>query len=391
MPPAPSPGRRSGPPAPRCRPRAAAGRAGTGVAGPSMLARCSIRLSTPPSEVARFHSSTRAAVAIAAASPPRDADRQHAAEPARHLARGHRMAGNARQAGIEHLGHARVPREMLGDRAAPSGSCAGRAGTACACRAAAATPRSCRAIAAAAARAPSRALPRRVVLRGCVSAPAITSEWPFRYLVAECMTRSAPSASGCVSTGVATVESTASRAPAAMRDLGRGRDVGDLPQRIGRRLEPDQPGRARAAPRRQRPSRSVVSTSSTAQAPAAGEVQQPAAQRPVHHLAARPRGRRARAPGTPRSPPPCPTRTAAPRRRPRARSARPRPGRRPGCRRAHRRGPSGSRRPDRARRWSPARSPAPRPRCASSTRPSACAASVPGFHSIAMPFPRMPA
>ena len=29
---------------------------GTGEAGPSMLARCSIRLSTPPSEVARFHS-----------------------------------------------------------------------------------------------------------------------------------------------------------------------------------------------------------------------------------------------------------------------------------------------------------------------------------------------
>ena len=35
------------------------------------------------------------------------------------------------------------------------------------------------------------------------SAPAITSEWPLRYFVAECMTRSAPSASGWVSTGVA--------------------------------------------------------------------------------------------------------------------------------------------------------------------------------------------
>jgi hypothetical protein len=35
-----------------------------------MLARCSIRLSTPPSEVARFHSSTLAAVAMAARSPP---------------------------------------------------------------------------------------------------------------------------------------------------------------------------------------------------------------------------------------------------------------------------------------------------------------------------------
>ena len=58
---------------------------GHGVPGPSMLARCSIRLSTPPSDVARFHSSTRAAVAIAARSPPLHAHRQHAAEAARHL------------------------------------------------------------------------------------------------------------------------------------------------------------------------------------------------------------------------------------------------------------------------------------------------------------------
>ena len=48
-----------------------------------------------------------------------------------------------------------------------------------------------------------------------VSVPAITSEWPFRYFVAECMTMSAPSSSGRVSTGVAAVESTATDAPAA--------------------------------------------------------------------------------------------------------------------------------------------------------------------------------
>src|SRR5581483_8885321 len=41
-----------------------------GEPGPSMLARCSIRLSTPPSEVARFQMRTLAAVATAAASPP---------------------------------------------------------------------------------------------------------------------------------------------------------------------------------------------------------------------------------------------------------------------------------------------------------------------------------
>ena len=51
-------------------------------------------------------------------------------------------------------------------------------------------------------------------LRANTSAPAITSEWPLRYLVPECMTTSAPSAMGCVSTGVCTVESTASSAPA---------------------------------------------------------------------------------------------------------------------------------------------------------------------------------
>ena len=40
----------------------------------------------------------------------------------------------------------------------------------------------------------------------------MTSEWPLRYLVAECMTMSAPSDSGFVKIGVATVESTQSTA-----------------------------------------------------------------------------------------------------------------------------------------------------------------------------------
>src|SRR5207244_11228439 len=51
--------------------------------------------------------------------------------------------------------------------------------------------------------------------RAVVSVPAITSLCPFRYLVAECMTRSAPRLSGRVSTGVAAVLSTASNAPPA--------------------------------------------------------------------------------------------------------------------------------------------------------------------------------
>ena len=45
------------------------------------------------------------------------------------------------------------------------------------------------------------------------STPASTSEWPLIALVAECMTMSAPSSSGFCSTGVAAVESTASRPP----------------------------------------------------------------------------------------------------------------------------------------------------------------------------------
>ena len=45
------------------------------------------------------------------------------------------------------------------------------------------------------------------------SAPAMTSECPLRYFVAECITMWAPSSIGRVSIGVATVESTASTAP----------------------------------------------------------------------------------------------------------------------------------------------------------------------------------
>ena len=50
--------------------------------------------------------------------------------------------------------------------------------------------------------------------RAPTRAPAMMSEWPLRYLVAECMTMSAPNSIGRVSTGVPTVESTPSSAPA---------------------------------------------------------------------------------------------------------------------------------------------------------------------------------
>ena len=48
-----------------------------------------------------------------------------------------------------------------------------------------------------------------------LSVPAMTSECPLRYFVAECITMSASNSNGRVRTGVATVESTATMEPAA--------------------------------------------------------------------------------------------------------------------------------------------------------------------------------
>src|ERR1044071_9705528 len=46
--------------------------------------------------------------------------------------------------------------------------------------------------------------------------PPITSQWPERYFVVECITRSTPSANGCCRNGVAQVLSQALMAPAAL-------------------------------------------------------------------------------------------------------------------------------------------------------------------------------
>ena len=182
-----------------------------------------------------------------------NANRHHAAEAAAHLLGGGRMAGKRRQSRIEHFANsadaARSARRWPARWRTP---CA-RAERACACRASAATPRTARA------RRPTARARRLMRCHSAessrvVSVPAITSEWPFRYFVAECMTMSAPSSSGRVSTGVAAVESTATAAPAACAISQAGGDVGDRPQRIGRRFDPDEsraPGlqRARAARR----------------------------------------------------------------------------------------------------------------------------------------------
>ena len=71
----------------------------------------------PPSDVARFHNSTLAAVAMAAGSPPSlpPVHRQHAAEAAAHLPCGSRMAGDAGQAGVEHRLDPRMVGELFGE------------------------------------------------------------------------------------------------------------------------------------------------------------------------------------------------------------------------------------------------------------------------------------
>jgi hypothetical protein len=59
-----------------------------------MLERCSTRLSTPPSEVARFHTASGAGDGGRPAAT--DLHRQHATKPALHLARGDSVAGSDR-------------------------------------------------------------------------------------------------------------------------------------------------------------------------------------------------------------------------------------------------------------------------------------------------------
>ena len=119
--------------------------------------------------------------------------------------------------------------------------------------------------------------------REVASAPATTSEWPLRYLVAACMTMSAPCSSGRVSIGVAAVEFDRQHRPCRMRDLGRRGDVGDRPERIGGRFDPDE---LRGARPHRRPHRVEIGGVHEvhAEAPVRGIGHEPVAQRPVHDL-----------------------------------------------------------------------------------------------------------
>ena len=171
------------------------------------------------------------------------AHRQHAAEAALHLPRGDGVAGMRREARIEHGRDARVPREVLRDRHG-GGALVAHAHVQ---RAHAAQqqrrlerPQDARR----AWRAARTARSQCASLRANTSAPATTSEWPFRYLVAECMTMSAPSAIGLREHRRRHRGIDRQQRAGRVGDARRLGDVGDGPERVGRRLDPDEPGLA---------------------------------------------------------------------------------------------------------------------------------------------------
>ena len=127
-------------------------------------------------------------------------------------AAGDRVGRVRGQARVEHAAHPRVAVAGMRRWRRRSPMPARAAGAACGCRAAPARPSRGRAS------RPGRASARparRSGSAGPAATPASTSEWPFRYLVAEWKTRSAPCSSGRQLIGVAIVLSTTSLAPAA--------------------------------------------------------------------------------------------------------------------------------------------------------------------------------
>ena len=180
--------------------------------GPSTDARCSTSDSQPPSDVALVNRRSLPATASAASRPPRSS-MLSIAPKSRHLPRGDRMPGvrcagrvvhpfDRRMCGQEfgHLARIRaMPRHARRQRAAAAQGQPGterrqhRAGDV----------------------ATMRDALVEVIGRANTSAPPSTSLCPPKYLVVECITTSAPSASGRCSTGVAKVLSQASSAPCA--------------------------------------------------------------------------------------------------------------------------------------------------------------------------------
>ena len=239
-----------------------------------MLARCSIRLSTPPSEVARFHSATRAAVAIGAGL----AAARRGSTACRRTRRASAAPRPRGRGGTADPGRApRRPADGRRSRSAMrlrrSAALRARAGTACACRAAAATPRTAQD---AALLRPHRPDPPPELVVGRASQRAgdhvgVTVQVLGRRVHDEVGAQCQRPRQHRRRHGRVDGEPGAG----AVRDLGRGGDVGDLPQRVGRRLQPDQPRPARPHARRQRRPGRSVSTSSTSSPQRAAKVEQP--------------------------------------------------------------------------------------------------------------------
>ena len=82
------------------------------------------------------------------------------------------------------------------------------------------------------------------------AAPISRSACPPRYFVTLCTTTSAPSSSGRCSSGVAKVLSTAVRTPRMRAPVEQHGQVGDVHQRVGGRLQPQQRGALAGGQRR---------------------------------------------------------------------------------------------------------------------------------------------
>ena len=181
--------------------------------GPSIEARCSIRLSAPPSEVARFHNSVRAAVETAARSPSLTRIDNMPPKPPCIWRLATAWPGLDGRPGYSTSATSGCLANCSASAMAPSQAALTRR---CTVR----MPRISRNASSGPITWPrlrrlNRMRAQKSSMLRVASAPASTSEWPFRYFVAECMTMSAPCSSGRVSTGVAQVESTASLAPAS--------------------------------------------------------------------------------------------------------------------------------------------------------------------------------
>ena len=193
--------------------------------------------STPPSDSASVNSSSRSQKRFGAVEAALHPHREHAAE-AVHLPLRERVVRMRCEAGMDHHLDRRMRLQPFRQRLRVS-QCARMR------RCSVFRPRRARKLSNGPCTAPTEFCRNATCSASSASSPTTSmpptmSEWPLRYFVAECMTRSAPCSSGRCSAGEAKVLSTTDQQAALLRD-GRDRgDVDDLQQRVGRRFDPDQ-------------------------------------------------------------------------------------------------------------------------------------------------------